>query len=91
MPSSIKRRDKEIELALSHTKLSPALVFTVAINIIVASSSRNEDYFIVKDFFSNASPSDMNNQANTHVFGINFRVYFTTSKSCDVPTCLPEY
>ena len=33
----------------------------------------------------------MDNHADTHVFGRNVRVYFTTSKRCTVSTFLPEY
>ena len=33
----------------------------------------------------------MDNHSDTHVFGRNFRVYFTTSKRFTVSTFLPEY
>ena len=41
-------------------------------------------FFTVKEseYVFNAAQSEMDNHADTHVFGRNFRVYFTTYKRC---------
>ena len=43
------------------------------------------------EYVFDAAPSDMDNHAETYVFGSNFRVYFTTSKGCTVSPLLLEY
>ena len=39
----------------------------------------------------NTAPLDMDNHADTHVFGRKFRVYFTMYKLCTGSHLLPEY
>ena len=82
-----------IDVVFSYTKLTPSRVLSVTSNIRVATSSRNESDLTAKESecVFDADPSDMDNHADTHVFGINFRVYFTTSKRCTITTFLPEY
>ena len=86
-------RETVIGAALSYTKLIPSRVLGVASNIRVSGSVRNKDTFNVKksEYIFDAAPSEMDNHADTHVFGRNFRVYFTMSKWCTVLTFLPEY
>ena len=86
-------RDKVIDVAFSYTRLSPSKVFDVASNRRGASSSRNEYSFTVKEskYVFDVAPSDMDNHTDTHAFGRNFRVYFTTSKRCTVSPLLPQY
>ena len=43
------------------------------------------------EYVFEVAPSEMDNHADTHVFGRTFRVYFTTSKRCTVSTFLPKY
>ena len=82
-----------IDVAFSHTELSPSIVISVPRNIRVESTSRNVYDFTMKDseYVFNAAPSEMENHADMHIFGRNFRVYFTTSKRCTVSPFLPEY
>ena len=86
-------RGKVIDVAFSHTKLIPSIVLSVASNIRVDSTSRNVYDFTMKDseYVFNVAPSEMENHADMHIFGRNFRVYFTTSKRCTVSPFLPEY
>ena len=82
-----------IHVASSYTKLIPSRVLAVVSNRKVASSSINEDDFNVKDYdyVFDAALSEMDNHADTHVFGRNFRVYLMTPKRCTVSPFLPEY
>ena len=82
-----------IDVEFSHTKLIPSRVIDVLSNRRVSRSSQNEDGFAVKesDYVFNAAPSDVDNHTDTHVFGRNYRVYFTTSKRCNVSPFLPDY
>ena len=82
-----------IDVAFIYIKLSPSIVLDVDSNRILSSTSINEDGFTMKDseYFFDAAPSEMDNYADTHVFGRNFRVYFTMSKWCTVLTFLPKY
>ena len=43
------------------------------------------------EYFFGVAPSDMDYDADTHVFGRNFRVYFTMSKRFTVSTLLAKY
>ena len=73
--------EKVIDVAFIYIKLSPSIVLDVDSNRILSSTSINEDGFTMKDseYFFDAAPSEMDNYADTHVFGRNFRVYFTIS------------
>ena len=86
-------RDKVIDVSLSYTKLIPSQVFSVSSNRKLASSSRNKYDFTMKEYeyVFDATPSDIYNHADAHVFGSNFRVYFRTSKRCTVSIFLPKY
>ena len=74
-------REKVIDAVFSYNKLIPPKVISVASNIRVASTSVIEDDFTVKEseYVFDTAPSDMYNHSDTHVFGIKFRAYFTTS------------
>ena len=86
-------RDKVIDVDFSYSKLSPSIVLFVASNRRVSSSSINEDDLTVKEseYIFDMAPSEVDNHADTHVFGRNFRVYFTASKRCTVSPLLSEY
>ena len=43
------------------------------------------------EYCFDAAPLDMGNHSDTHVFGVNVRVYFMTSKTCTVSPFLPDY
>ena len=82
-----------IDVAFSYTKLIPSKSFDVASNRRIASSSKITDCFTMKnyEYVFDADPSDMYNHADRHVFGRNFRVYFTMSKRCTVSPLLAKY
>lgn len=86
-------RNKVNDVAFSYSKLSPSSkVFAVASSRNIASSSRNDDFTVKEsDYVFDVASSEMDNHADTHVFGRNFRVFFTTSKRCTVSPFLPEY
>ena len=86
-------RDKVIDVAFSYTKSIASRVLYVSSHRRVASSSRNEYDFTVKEFeyVFNADASVMNNHADVHVFGRKFRVYFMKSKRCTVSPFLIKY
>ena len=79
-----------IDVEFSYTKLSPSRDLAVASNRTVASISISGDGFTVKEseYVFDTAPSEMDNQADTRVFGINFRFYFTTSKRCTLSPLL---
>ena len=43
------------------------------------------------EYVFDAALSEIDNHADTHLFGGNFRVYFTASKRCTVSPLLPKY
>ena len=64
-------REKVIDVAFSYAKLTPSIVFDVSSNRRLASSTKSQDYFTVKDsgYVFNAASSEMGNRSDTHVFG----------------------
>ena len=82
-----------IDVAFIYIKLIPSRFLNVANNRRVVSKSRHEDDFTVKksEYVLDTTPAEMENHADTHVFGRNYRVYFTTSKRCTVLPFFPEY
>ena len=86
-------REKVIDVAFSYTKLTLSRFFAVTSNRIVSTTSINGYDFTVKEskHVFDAAPPEMDNHADTHVFGRKFKAYFTTSKRCNVSPFLPEY